>query len=299
MNTQGSSVRARELGSELKRWREKSGLTAQRLALSLGWSPSKVCRMEGGSRSSPDIDVAVYLARCDAPRRERDRLLRLARQSDAEYRLQDHGEKLPDELYSLIELETTADVIASYEPLVVPGLLQTEAYVRELLRWGKHPTGDEFEIRVRARLARQRILHRQRPPRLGFFVHECALRSMVGSARLMNEQLLHLALASSWPRCEVRVIESATMPVGVFGGSFRLMRFSEHRPVAYAKTLTASLFLEEAEKIRRYAEVLNELAVHALNGGQSREWLASLASEYDRVETDRDDPAAPFRPGLA
>jgi transcriptional regulator with XRE-family HTH domain len=298
MNNSGASVRARELGSELKRYREKAGMSAQWLALSVGWSASKVSRMEGGTRGASDVDVAIYLARCDVPRPERDRLLRLARQSDEEYRLQDHGERLPDELYSLIELEATADVIAAFEPMVVPGLLQTEDYIRELLRCGRNPAGGEFEVRVRARLARQRILHRRWPPRLGFFVHENALRSVIGSARVMNEQLLHLALTSSWPRCEVRVIEAAEMPVGAFGGAFRLMRFAHHRPVAYAQTLTASLFLEDAEQIRCYADVLGELAVRALIGGQSREWLAALANEYDRVETDRDDRAAP-RIGLA
>lgn len=79
----------------------------------------------------------------------------------------------------------------------------------------------------------------------------------------------------------------------VFGGGFRMMEYPGYRPLVYAQTHTASLFLEEPEEVRAYRGLLRELAVHALDAGQSREWLAALASEHDRAEGDIDDPAGP------
>jgi hypothetical protein len=70
----------------------------------------------------------------------------------------------------------------------------------------------------------------------------------------------------------------------MFGGSFRFMDFVEDPPVVYAQVHTASLFLEDAVEIARYRELLDDLGLPALNEGQSREWLATLASEYDRAE---------------
>lgn len=277
-------AQGRELGCELRRVRERTDLSGHHLARLLGWSPPKLSRLETGKRGTSEVDVAIFLARCGASAEELDRLMRLARLTDEAYRLQHHGDKLPDELLSLIKLETTAAEIVSYEPVVIPGLLQTEPYVRELLRWGKNSTGPAFESRVNARLARQVIFNRPWSTRLTFFVHEHALRAVVGDTRLMHEQLLHLILTSSLPRCRIRVVPASAAPVGMFGGSFRFMDLVEDPPVVYAQVHTASLFLEDAVEIARYCELLDDLGLAALNEGQSREWLATLASEYDRAE---------------
>src|SRR5699024_1574597 len=148
MSTVDSSARARQLGAELRRERERFGANLRELAAQLGWSASKVSRMEAGRRGTLPADVAIYLARCGTPRHDRERLVRLAEDSAVTFRLQDHGERLPDELRSLIELETTADTIVGYDPLAVPGLLQTEPYVRALLDWGRQHRDEGFELRV-------------------------------------------------------------------------------------------------------------------------------------------------------
>jgi transcriptional regulator with XRE-family HTH domain len=288
MSIEESTAKARELGRELRRIRERAGLTGNHLARLLGWSPPKLSRLETGKRGTSEVDVAIFLARCGASPEELDSLLHLARLTDEAYRLQPHGDKLPDELLSLIKLETTAAAIFDYEPVVIPGLLQTEPYIRELLRWGKNSAGPALESRVTARLARQAIFNRTWSTRLTFFIHEHALRAVVGDPQLMHEQMLHLILTSSLPRCRIRVVPASAAPIGMFGGSFRFLDFAEDPPVVYAQVHTASLFLEDTAEIARYRELLDDLGLAALNEGQSREWLATLASEYDRAEPARD-----------
>jgi transcriptional regulator with XRE-family HTH domain len=293
MTIEESTARARELGGELRRVRERAKLSGHALARQLGWPPPKISRLETGKRGVSEVEIAIFLARCGVSPEEMDRLTHLARVCDNGYRLQSHGDKLPEELLSLIKLETTTDGVFDYDPTLIPGLLQTESYVRELLRWGKYPTGPDFESRVNARLARHAIFNRRWPPQLTFCIHEHALRSVVGGPELMHEQILHLVLTSSSPRCQVRVVPAAAAPFGVFGGSFRFLRFADDPPVVYAQTHTASLFLEEETEIRRYRDLLEDLDLAALDRGQSREWLAALAGEYDRAETSRDLSAGP------
>jgi hypothetical protein len=190
-----------------------------------------------------------------------------------------------DELES--RYESTASSILLYEPLLAPGLLQTEEYARELFRVGRRFPEDKVEAMVRTRMARQNLLRREFPPRCTFFVHEKALRAVVGTARIMHEQSLQLLFASSWPGCMLRVVPSSAGPVGTFDGAFQLMRYPGQPPVVHVQAQTAGLFLDDPGDIATYWKILVRLTDLALDPGQSREWLARLASEYDRAEVVR------------
>jgi hypothetical protein len=122
---------------------------------------------------------------------------------------------------------------------------------------------------------------------------------MVGDSLVMYEQALHLVLATSWSRCEIRVVPESAQLMGVFGGGFYLMEYTDHPAVVSAETHTASVFLEGEEHIPFYRDLDNELGAVALNGGQSRDLLADLASQHERVESTRDDRADPRRSDLA
>nr|WP_281170352.1 helix-turn-helix transcriptional regulator [Amycolatopsis nigrescens] len=290
MGTRESCARARQLGNELRRVREKSGMTGHALALAIGWPASKISRMESGKRLSSEVEVAIYLSKCGAPREVLNRLLALARETDDGFRLQSHHDHLPDTLVSLVGIETTADALITYEPGLIPGILQTEGYVRELLLWGRRGLKTEgYEVRVDARLARQQILKRRWPPRVDVYIHENALRGVVGGMRVMHDQVMHLAMLCAQPRIGLRVIESS-VPGGIFGSGFTVTRWAEYRPVAYVEGHAASMFLEEPEELRVYRDLIGELGVHALNERDSWEWLVGLASEYDRPDPQ---PARP------
>src|SRR6201999_1579947 len=109
------TAHGRELGGELRRRRERAGYNGLELAKRLGWSTTKVSRVETGARIISEVDLAIYLASCGVPRHEMDAFLDLAREADHDHRLKSHGEKLPDELTTLIFHETTATAIESCE----------------------------------------------------------------------------------------------------------------------------------------------------------------------------------------
>jgi transcriptional regulator with XRE-family HTH domain len=279
-----TTARSRELGIELRRARERIGYTGGQLARKLGWSNSRISRLEGGTRGASAVDVATFLGFCQVAGPERDRLMALCREVYSNTWLRPHGGALPDELFTLILHETTASRIISYEPHVVPGLLQTEDYIRAVFRWSPYVSEDAVEPLMQVRLNRQDLLRRQPQPDLIFFIPEQVLRSVVGTNRIMNDQLLHMALVSARLRCTIRVVPAAAGPHGVLGGPFRVMEYADHRPVTYLETPTSSLFLEELQEIGIYRTALHRLASIALDGEQSREFLARLASEYDPPE---------------
>src|SRR5690349_23818663 len=109
--------------------------------------------MESGERGQSEVDVAIYLTFCGVLRHELDDLLALTRETDDGQWVQPHGERILDELRTLIFNETTAALIHEFELSRVPGLLQTEDYARALLNRGLLPP-EGVEARVRARMDR-------------------------------------------------------------------------------------------------------------------------------------------------
>jgi hypothetical protein len=208
----------------------------------------------------------------------------LAAESDTRYLVRPHGPELPDELRSLIVQESIATEIASYEPSVVPGLLQSEDYARELFRWGSRRPADEIELRVQARLARQGLLHRRNPPRCTFFLQEHALRTVVGGPAVMHEQLVYLLLTGELKHCAIRVVPDSAGPFGAWNGGFRVMDYDRFPPLAYTEGLAAGIFMDDPADVVRYREMLSRLDKAALPGGESRAWLADLAAAHDRAE---------------
>jgi transcriptional regulator with XRE-family HTH domain len=284
-----SSARRRELGNELKFVREQARLSGHELARILDWAPSKVSRYEGGQRTPSELDVAVFVTSCGVKREELERLLKLSREADATYWVRPYNEQLPDELRSLMLQESSATAIRSYEPLVIPGLLQTEGYARAIFEWAARNDKEGIELLVNARISRQSLLRRRMPPQCTFYIHEHALRSVLGDAQVMHEQIMFLVFSASLPHCSIRVLPESTGTYGLLGGPFLLMDYSGYPPAAYAETYTAGLFIEDAQDVATYRGILERLDRDALNGGQSVEWLAELASDYDRAEERQDD----------
>lgn len=279
MELRESTARTRELGAELRKAREAARYTGQELAKKLGWSQSKVSRMESGARGASEIDAAIYLAFCGVMGEELHRALDLARDCDDDFWLHQPGRS--SGLRSLVVQESTAETITYYEPLVLPGLLQTEDYARALFHGvGVVPT-DRIPLVVERRMNRQALLLRENPPKLRFFVHENALRLDLVDDQIMQEQLLRVLLSTAGPPCRLRVVPAGYIDLAGIG-PFTFLAHSHHNPVIYTELLTSSLFLEGPANVAAYRHVLDRLHAVALDEQQSRELLAEVASEYEQ-----------------
>jgi transcriptional regulator with XRE-family HTH domain len=220
----------RELGAELRKRREAAGVTAAQIAHETGWDRTKISRIEAGQVDISTVDVIFFLGACGiylAQAKDMVQLCRIAQEGQG-YWLSPHGEWLEDSLSSLIFHESTADRSISYEPFVVPGLLQTPAYSRVWIERSASRLSRNTDEALRIRGRRREVLHRPHPALFEFFVHEQALRAEVGSAKVMHEQLLHIVLMAALGHVTLRIVPSSAREHSVFGGPFRLFEFRDH-----------------------------------------------------------------------
>jgi transcriptional regulator with XRE-family HTH domain len=291
MEDREPTVRSRELGEGLRRAMQNAGLTGKDVARLLDLSPSWVSRLISGKRNVTAVQASAFLAVCRAPSAERERLLALCDDQHTPGWFQQYGSRLPLQLMTLIDHENKAVAISEFQSTLLPGLLQTGDYARALLtEAGRVPT-DEIDDRVAARLARQSLFSRDCTPRFTFYLHEFVLRLPVGGPAVMLDQLQHLERMSRRPYLTLRVVPAALGAHAATAGSFMLMEFAEFKPVVYLDSETSSLFLEKPVEITAYQAILAALAQTALGEEESRELIATLATELYADREDHDDRA--------
>jgi hypothetical protein len=286
-----TTMRSRELGEELRRARECAGVRGNAVCEELEWSAAKLSKLEGGWRGTSDVELAVLLGRLGTDKRTRHRIITLAQGHDTGYLLRPHFGNLADSLVCLIIHERAARTICKYEPVLVPGLLQTREYAEVLIRGGGVNPVEDVGPMIRSRMDRQEVLTGHESPDAMFFVHEAALHAPIGNSRIMHDQMMRLAFMSEWSRLSPRVVP-LTVNHPLLARSFVLMTFDEVEPVAYVETDVATLFVDDGNSVEFYRhkqEVLSELA---LSAEQSRSVFAHWADVYDRREDHDDEDVA-------
>jgi hypothetical protein len=228
---------------------------------------------------------------CRVKSPERDRLLALCSDVHTPGWFQQHGSRLPKQLVTLINHEDKAVAIDDFQSVFVPGLLQTADYARAVISGDVNVPLEEVDERVVARLARQILFSRERPARFTFYVHEFVLRLPVGGPVVMSEQLHHLLRMSVRSYLTLRVVPVSLGAYAAMTGAFTLMELADFRPVTYLESETSSLFLEKREEIAAYRHILAALDQTALGEGESRELIATLATELSADGENHDDRA--------
>ncbi|HVV18668.1 MAG TPA: helix-turn-helix transcriptional regulator [Pseudonocardiaceae bacterium] len=283
-----STARRRELGAELRRLREQRGLMGLDIANRLCWTPTSVSRAETGKRAVTQFEVLKYTTLCGLTGEDQDALVELAAEPD-DYRLKPHDGRVPDELRALIFHESTASEIESFQPIYLPGIMQTEDYARAVFEDAGIIDRAEIDTCVRIRMSRRWVLTRVSPAQCTFLVHENALHAPVGGPQVMYEQMLHLLFLTSRPQCSIRVVPIAAGGRGMAAGSFQIFSYPEGAPVVCVQHESTSEFLESPTELICYRRVLQRVASVALDEVQSRELITLAASDYERQGVARRD----------
>ncbi|MGH3274503.1 MAG: helix-turn-helix domain-containing protein [Streptosporangiaceae bacterium] len=278
----GPAVRRRQLMAELKRLRESTGLTQEEVAGQLDWHPTKLMRIETGRTAPHPNDVRFMLEVYGvADTCVLTGLLKLAK--DARQRGWWYSYK--DVLFSRFELflglESEAATIRDFELTMIPGLLQTEDYARELMRGVMNVDVAELERRVELRIARQRILGREGAPHVWVILDEAAVRRVVGGKAIMRAQLLHLANAAGHGRTTIQVLPYSAGPHPGQAGPFIILGFTEltEPEVVYMETVGGNLYVDKPEEVRIFAAAFNQICAAALSPAQSVAMLLALSGE--------------------
>ncbi len=282
MATPSPTVRRKRLGIELRRLRERAELTCEDVGQRLECSGTRISRMETGRISVRPGDVRELLEVYGVSGAEADSLVQLAREARRKGWWHTYGRVLPSWFEAYIGLESEAVRLRDFQPLVMPGLLQTEDYARAVLRAAPHAgSSAEIDRQVALRMERQAILGQAIPPDLWVVLSESVLRVHVGGPAVMRAQLMRLAEVAERPNVTLQVLPFTTAAHVQPISPFTMLEFTDGADptVVYLEHLTGSLFLDNEDEVRRYRVVFDHLRAEALGTGQTADLIARVAAE--------------------
>ena len=276
---QNPTLRGRRLALELVRRREATGLSREQVARQLEWSTSTLFRIETGRSHPQPGNVRALLDLYGVTGPERNGLIQLARDARKPGWWHSFRDVLPNPYEVYIGFEAGAASIRNFEPTLIPGLLQTEEYARQMFRKGPHELDrDSIERRVEVRQGRQRILARDDRPRLWAVIDEAALRRIVGSPKVMRDQLRHLIEAAEQGTTTLQVIPFSAGAHAGTTGSFVILSFPEAVPdIVYVETLAGDIYLEQHGDVDRYNIAFDRLLAMAMSPDESLRLIAQAA----------------------
>ncbi|GAA4809646.1 helix-turn-helix transcriptional regulator [Streptomyces ziwulingensis] len=258
----------RYCGSQIKMWREEAGVSRQQLAKEASYDYEYVKSMECGRRR-PTLRLLQTADQLCAAK---------GKLAAAHEHLK--PEPFPARSQEFVAIEKDAIAVHSYQPLLIPGLLQTEEYARELISESCPPLDDEtVEERVTARLRRQEALTAKNGGVFSFVIYEAALRTMVGDREVMHRQLLHMLAVTKLRNVSIQVLPVGRASGVALNGPIVLLETADHDYYAFAEGQETSALYASADKVSRMAQAHGMIRMHALSVEESALFLRKVADE--------------------
>lgn len=280
---QRAPLRSQRPGQQLRELRESSGLMLKEAAEYLQRNPSTVARFETGEYPirRPDLMALLDLYGVSDSRR-RDALLRLSQDVWQKGWWEGYSKDLDGAFVDYVWLESRAKEIRAFDNTHLPGLLQTPDYARAFISAAEFDADDEqIDGWLDLRMARQRILSGDEPPRLMVIIDEGALRREVGGRECMSAQIRHLSEQAKKPNIEVRVLPFSAGAHASPTGAFRVFTMEEPLPsVGYVETPTGAIYVESPET-ERLTLTYDKLREAALSPDESAHLISEIAEEFE------------------
>jgi transcriptional regulator with XRE-family HTH domain len=259
-------------GAELRRARVAAGLSQDQLGRQLNFSGDQVGKIETCERAP----TPRFAADCDTAFPHLDglftRLLGLARRWEGPY---------PQWFRDWVEAEREATSLRWWEPMLIPGLLQTADYARALFpAWqSASTTEEELEELVSARIERQGILDRPKPPELWIVLDEAVLHRLIGSRKITYDQLVYLADTSCRSNITIQILPAGVGAHAGLLGAFIVAGFDSAPSILYVETAVEGQTIEKSPLVSRAAIAFDRLRSEALPRGVSRDLIGKVAEE--------------------
>jgi transcriptional regulator with XRE-family HTH domain len=279
----------RRLAAELRRLRDLSGHTGDDVAARLGWSGSKISRIELNRSEVKPRDLARLLDIYGVTGEQRAELLAVASGRRVRGWWEAYSDVVQPGYATYIELESEAQEARCWSSQLIHGLLQTEDYTRAIMEshegWMELTSPGLIRRLIEVRMARQRLVTEKQSLALSAVLDESVLLRHQGTPAIMRAQLEHLVTLSRLPNVTVRILPLAgEHPVGT--GSFALLVFppvlgaDNAEDAVYLEQLTRNELLADDEaEVHQYRRAFDQLVRTALDPGQSRELVSRVARE--------------------
>jgi transcriptional regulator with XRE-family HTH domain len=274
-----ATPRSRALGFGLRTAREARKLGVRELARMAKVAAQSLSHWESGTRVPTTEQVALLLGALRVDPVERKRLLELASNAREPNWLEHSIPGISPRLSAFIEYERTASAIFAWEPLLIPGLLQTPDYVRTILAAAGRPRAEE-ELRIKVRLMRQEVLTGWNSSPYTALLAETALRQRRGGTEIMAPQLRHLAEMAQRRNVSLRVLPDNEEFHPGLNGSFVIFDYTDLPPIVFVEQYRGSAYLYDEQQVADYQAAQRAMAALALSEQEScaliREVIADL-----------------------
>ncbi|MFF5297319.1 helix-turn-helix domain-containing protein [Paractinoplanes globisporus] len=290
------AVQRLALRLQLRQLRVGATLTQKDVAKQLEWSPSKILRIESGENgvSATDLQALLRIYKVTDPRRTEE-LTKLAREG-RKPSTSSYDDVLSKEIQLLQRYEKAASIIRQFEPIVVPGLLQTREYAESILRLYASPDDSERVIqrRIESRLERQELLERDDPPEMFFILDEAAVRRRIGyeaggdaGRSVMRQQIEYLKKINEHPRITIQIMRFLLGGYQGMRGPFVVIEFAEAalNDLLYLETVDGEYIKqEEPSDTRPYLEQFWEMESVATAKDELNDLLDDVLRSMDSDE---------------
>ncbi|MFI9560278.1 helix-turn-helix domain-containing protein [Nonomuraea endophytica] len=259
-------------GSELRRLRTERGYTIDQLAEAIAFSPSLVGSVERAARR-PGRDFAE---RCEETLALSGELLRLLPLITKE--------ASPKWFRPWTKIEEEALTLRTWEPLLIPGLLQTERYARAVLKGKPGVSADELEQAVDARLQRQAIFDKPDPPMFSAILDEGVLHRPIGGPSVMREQLEHLLKMTTHFRVTIQIVPlTLGVTTGLLGG-FIVAHMPNAQDAVYFESSANGHVTDRTEDLRAVNVRYDTIRAWAHPLHVTEDLIRETVINYDRDE---------------
>ncbi len=274
------------LGHQLRKHRERSGLTREAAGEKIRASASKISRMELGRVGFKTRDIEDLLKLYGVTDRKLLKQFReLAAESNKPGWWKEYGDALHKWFIRYVGFEEAADQIRIYESQFVPGLLQTEEYAREIISGGVD-TDMVTEQRIQARLTRQK--HLEAGKKMWIILDEAAVRRPIGGRErgpeIMAGQLRHLIhLCENHENVTLQIIPFEVGAHAAEAGSFTLLRYSEFElsDIVYLEQLTDGEVIDKPATVEAYTKAMTRLSVSAATPDETLSLLKDMLKDLE------------------
>ncbi|MFF5265118.1 helix-turn-helix domain-containing protein [Actinomadura viridis] len=274
------TIRLRRVGIELRRIRESANLTIHEAGRLLDRSPSSMSKVENGQVKLWKRELERILDRyCVTDPVLRDRLATLNENGRKKGWWLEYSGVADPLLLDYVSLEAEAEAICSFEPLLIPGLLQTEEYTRAVMSGDPVHGPAELEPFVALRMNRQRLLTRGSPPPIHLIVGETALRQVMGSREVMLDQLELLTELGRLDYLTLQVLPFSARGPAWFDGPFIILHVQPDHRVVVANHALGAVYTDLVEEVDRCTLVFKKLRAVALSTEESLAFIQRVAGD--------------------
>lgn len=279
MSRETPTIRRWQLGQQMRQLREAAGITVRAAAKEIESSNATMSKIESGKQAARPLYVKLLATMYGVEPAVRQSLIELAGEANQSEWFASLAKHIPDWFKLYLGYEGAASERRVYSVELIDGLLQTPEYAKAIARANRPDASDEdLDSSISVRRGRQERLTSDDPLTLHAIINEAALRRVIGSPKIMRDQLEHVVKLSKLPNVTVQILPFSAGAHPAMTSPFELLGFDDHPGMntVYLENGRGALYLEGAADLTRYGWIFDELSKLALSPVKSRTLLATV-----------------------